>query len=154
MAVLSLAMLSFGGADRMLGAEKDEEEVRKVTLGFYAALNAMFTGETGPMEEVWSHADDVTYMGPFGEYLLGWKKVRESWEKQADMKMKGKVEPEEMRVTAGEDLAVTQTYEKGTVYPSGKPLKVSIRATNLFRKENGKWKMIGHHTDRLALPEQ
>jgi ketosteroid isomerase-like protein len=32
----------------------------------------------------------------------------------------------------------------------GKAEKVAIRATNLFRNEGGAWKMIGHHTDRLA----
>lgn len=31
----------------------------------------------------------------------------------------------------------------------GEPGKVSIQATNLFRKEDGKWKMIGLHTDLL-----
>ena len=39
--------------------------------------------------------------------------------------------------------------------PDGKPQAVSIRATNLFRKEDGTWKMIGHHTDLLPfLAEQ
>jgi ketosteroid isomerase-like protein len=33
----------------------------------------------------------------------------------------------------------------------GRPLQVSIRATNVFRKENGDWKMIGHHTDLLPF---
>jgi len=30
---------------------------------------------------------------------------------------------------------------------------VSIRATNVFRKEGGQWKMIGHHTDLLPFPK-
>ena len=38
--------------------------VEQATQQFYAGLNAMFTGDAGPMQEVWSHADDVTYMGP------------------------------------------------------------------------------------------
>ena len=33
----------------------------------------------------------------------------------------------------------------------GKPRRISIRATNLFRKEDGKWKMIAHHVDNLAF---
>jgi ketosteroid isomerase-like protein len=33
-------------------------------------------------------------------------------------------------------------------------VQVSIRATNLFRKENGAWKMIGHHTDLLPFLEK
>ncbi|MHA3772311.1 YybH family protein [Verrucomicrobiota bacterium sgz303538] len=156
MSVLSLAISSFVATGRTLGAEGDVEGVRKAAAEFYAALNSMFTGDASPMGEVWSHAEDITYMGPSndGDYLVGWEKVREYWERQAAMKLKGKVEPEEMRITAGENLAVTHNYEKGTIYPNGKPLPVSIRVTNLFRKENGKWKMIGHHTDRLAFPEQ
>ena len=33
----------------------------------------------------------------------------------------------------------------------GNIVPVSIRATNIFRKENGAWKMIGHHTDLLPF---
>ena len=127
MSVLSLAISSFVVTGRTLEAEGDVEGVRKAAAGFYAALNSMFTGNAGPMEEVWSRAEDITYMGPFGEYLVGWEKVRESWERQAAMKLKGKIEPEEMRITAGENLAVTHNYEKGTIYPNGKPLSVSMR---------------------------
>ena len=44
-----------------------------------------------------------------------------------------------------------QNYEKGmNIDAQGKQQKVSIRATNVFHKEDGKWKMIGHHTDQLS----
>jgi ketosteroid isomerase-like protein len=76
--------------------------------------------------------------------------VLANWEVQAAMKLGGKVEPVDMRITIGKDLAVTQNYEKGeNTNADGKTQSVSIRATNLFRKENGKWKMISHHTDLL-----
>jgi ketosteroid isomerase-like protein len=41
--------------------------------------------------------------------------------------------------------------EVGDNVVDGKPQQVSIRATNTFRKENGQWKMIGHHTDLLPF---
>jgi hypothetical protein len=90
----------------------DKAAVQAATAQFYAALNTMFTGELGPMKQVWSHRADVTYMGPGGGMQVGWKKVLSAWKAQAAR-------------------------------------KVSIRATNIFRKENGVWKMIGHHTDLL-----
>ena len=66
------------------------------------------------------------------------------------MKLGGEVKPGEMRMTAGRDLAVVSNCETGeNAGPGGKSRKVDIRATNLFRKEDGKWKMIGHHTDML-----
>ena len=129
---------------------EDEQAVRQAVAQFYAALNTMFTGELGPMKEVWSHANDVTYMGPGGGFQVGWDQVLANWEAQAAMKLGGRVEPVDMRITVGKELAVTHNYEKGeNTNADGKTQTVSIRATNLFRKENGKWKMIGHHTDLL-----
>jgi ketosteroid isomerase-like protein len=60
-----------------------------------------------------------------------------------------------MRVTVGTEIAVVSCYEKGeNTNAKGETQKVSIRATNIFRKENGEWKMIGHHTDLLPYLAQ
>ena len=37
---------------------------------FYSAHNEIFEGDLAPMEEIWSHEDDVTYMSPIGGYWL------------------------------------------------------------------------------------
>lgn len=151
---LLLVMLLLGFMAESTGIaqekKKDEEAVKAAVAQFYAALNAMFTGDLEPMKAVWSHADDVTYMGPGGGFRIGWQQVLTDWEKQAAMNLGGKVEPEQVHITAGKELAVVNNFEKGeNVDAEGKPVTVSIRATNLFRKEEGKWKMIGHHTDLL-----
>jgi ketosteroid isomerase-like protein len=151
--MLSVAVLVC--AKLALAAENNETGVKNAAAEFYAALNEMFTGELGPMKSVWSHADDVTYMGPGGGFQVGWTEVLKNWEAQAAMKLGGKVEPAEMRITVGADLAIVSNYERGeNTNADGSPQKVSIRATNLFRKENGEWKMIGHHTDLLPYLEQ
>ncbi len=76
----------------------------------------------------------------------------EDWKKQAAMKLGGRVEPQEMRVFVGREIAVVQNYEKGVnANTGGESGKVSIRATNIFRKEGGKWKMVSHHTDLLPF---
>ncbi len=135
-------------------AETDQKAVKQAAARFYKALNAMFTGDVAPMVDVWSHADDVTYMGPGGGMQLGWDQVLASWESQASIKLGGKIEPVDMQITVGKDLAVTHNYERGAnANVGGKTQKISIRATNLFRKENGNWKMIGHHTDLLPFLE-
>ncbi len=131
------------------------EEIAGAAARFYAALNAMFEGDLAPMAEVWSHADDVTYMGPDGGFQVGWKQVLADWEKQAAMKLGGHIEPDGMRIAAGRDLAVTHNYEKGAnINAGGMPGLVLLRATNLFRRENGTWKMIGHHVDPLPFIKQ
>jgi ketosteroid isomerase-like protein len=149
--VLAIAIaLTAGRAE----AADETEAVKMAEAKFYSALNALFTGDVGPMEDVWSHADDVTYMGPTGGMQVGWSQVLAVWKAQAARKLGGKVEPADMHIFVGSDLAVSSGYEKGTNTINGSPVTVSIRATNVFRKENGAWKMIGHHTDLIPQLEQ
>jgi ketosteroid isomerase-like protein len=147
-----MVVASVSPLHRVYGAEADQKVVAEAVARFYAALNAMFTGDVAPMTEVWSHADDVTYLGPGGGIQVGWSQVAAEWQKQAAMKLGGSIKPEKMHITVGNDLAVTNNLEKGeNTNTGGQPQKVSIRATNVFRKENGKWKMIGHHVDLLPF---
>jgi len=54
----------------------NENELRVANDQFYSALNTMFTGNLLPMENIWSHGEDVTQLGPFGDRLTGWNNVR------------------------------------------------------------------------------
>ncbi len=151
--ILAVTAACFATCSR--SSADETKAVERATAQFYAGLNTMFTGDAGPIQEIWSHADDVTYMGPGGGITLGWNDVRQAWESQAALKLGGQVKPYEMRVTVGNDLAFTQCIERGSnLDADGRTVQVSIRATNLFRKENGEWKMIGHHTDLLPFLEQ
>lgn len=117
---------------------------------FYAALNKMFTGDVNPIEAIWSHADDVTYMGPTGGFEHGWQAVLKDWEGQAAIKLGGRVTPVDMHAVVGQDVAVVSDYEEGeNTNAKGKVVRLRLRATNIFRKEDGQWKMVGHHTDKL-----
>jgi ketosteroid isomerase-like protein len=117
---------------------------------FYAAINKLFTGDINPMTSIWSHADDVTYMGPTGGYERGWTAVLKNWQGQASLKLGGKVEPADIQIIAGKDMAVVSDIEVGeNSNAGGRVEKVRLRATNIYRKESGQWKMVGHHTDPL-----
>ena len=150
--ILTLAGLTPLGA--ICAGEKDEKAVRQANTRFYKALNDLFKGDLVRMKAAWSHADDVTYMGPGGGIQVGWDRVIASFETQAAKKLGGVVRPEKINVTVGRDIAIVGCYEVGENVVAGKTQKVSIRATNIFRKENGQWKMIGHHTDLLPFLQQ
>jgi ketosteroid isomerase-like protein len=151
LAILLLAAVGSLSIGMMQSDESEKQAVARANEQFYAALNKVFAGDTKPMQDVWSHADDVTYMGPDGGFQVGWSGVLGNWNKHAAMKLGGSVKPESMHTTIGSTLAVIQGFEKGeNANVKGKPQKVAIRTTNLYRKENGQWKMIGHHTDKLS----
>jgi len=145
--------LGLAGITMPQAAADETAEIEAVASQFYVALNAMFSGDLSLMKDVWSHDDDVTYMGPDGGFQVGWKQVLVEWEAQAAMKLGGRVEPEDMLITVGTTIAVTHNFERGENMSAaaGQPQAVSIRATNIFRKANGTWKMIAHHTDRLPF---
>jgi len=124
--------------------------LQNATQAFYEALNAMLGGDAEPMLALWSRADDVTYMSPFGELLVGWEPIRASWQTQADARLGGRVDPEELRFVSSETLGVVVGFERGSVVVDGVDTRVDIRATSTYRLEDGHWAMIGHHTDPLG----
>lgn len=159
MKILSLALafvLTFGLTTLQADHHGTElAAVKKANADFYAALNAMFTGDLKPMEAIWSHAADVSYLPPDKAMLVGWAQVKADWEKQATLKLGGKVEPRDEHILLGKDLAIVQCVEEGeNVNVGNQPKKVSIRATNVYRLENGTWKMISHHADPLPFLEK
>jgi ketosteroid isomerase-like protein len=124
--------------------------VKAATDSFYSALNLMFTGDGGPVKDAWSHAEDVTYMGPSGEYSIGWNEIEKEWDKQAAAKLGGKVTPEKLHIVAGDTLAFINCVEAGQNVVNGKVEPVKLRSSTIFRKENGAWKIVAHQTDLLG----
>lgn len=118
---------------------------------FYGALNALIGGNIEPMKDIWLHEDYVTYLDPTGAYLVGWDKVLESWQKQADMHIGGDVHHEKLQVMVEGTMAVAHNYEIGNTEIDGKREHVFIRATNVFLKKDGQWKMISHHVDHMKM---
>ena len=121
---------------------------------FYDALNDMFTGQGQAMKDAWSHAGDITYMGPSGEYLVGWQAIEKEWDKQTAAKLGGTVRPEKIHIVAGNDMACLNCIEAGENIVDGKVERVNLRSSTFFRKEGGAWKVIGHQTDLLGYMTQ
>lgn len=123
--------------------------LEEATDRFYHALNALLGGDAAPMVDLWSHADDVTYMSPFGELLTGWEPVRASWESQAGQRLGGEVHAEDVHHLASPTLGFVVGFERGHVEVGGQRTPVDIRATSMYRLEDDRWAMVGHHTDPL-----
>ena len=128
-------------------------DINEAVDQFYKALNAIIAGDIEPMKEIWSHADDVTYLDPSGAFLVSWNDVLASWQKQADLNIGGDVHPENLHLIEVDNPAVTHNYEIGTSRLRGDNEPVNIRVTNVFRKEDGRWKIISHHTDLMNILE-
>jgi uncharacterized protein (TIGR02246 family) len=110
----------------------------------------MLNGDPKPFAELYSHADDTTYMGAEGTYRVGWQAIVRDWEEQAKKSSGGSVEPVELRIVVAGDMAYAAHVTKGNVrMPDGKTIAIAARETSVFRKEDGRWRMIGHHADGI-----
>ena len=127
---------------------KTEQELRAANDSLYIALNAMFTGNLAPMNNLWSHSNNITDMGPFGGRLTGWEAVGAEFKKEAGMKFGGRIVCKDLHIYTGTDMGYTVCIEEGeNMSAEGKPVLVSHRATNIFHLENGQWKLVHHQTD-------
>jgi ketosteroid isomerase-like protein len=131
-----------------------EDEVRQTSDRFYAALTSMLGGDTGPMDELWSHGDDVSTMHPLGGREIGWDAVRESWENAAKAFSGGSVHCDDLVVHVLGDAAYTTGTEQLDAMIGEQPMAGAVRATNIYRREGGAWKMVHHHADAHAVLQQ
>ena len=134
--VAALTMVTFLAVAGVFAqaSHDDKAAVLAANTQFYAAINQMFTGNIDPIKAVWSHSDDVTYMGPTGQFEHGWSTVLKDWEGQAAMKLGGHVMPVDIQVVVGQNLAVVSDYELGeNTNANGKVEHLKLRATNIFR---------------------
>ena len=129
---------------------RDKKEIIILIEKRYKALNQMFIGDISLIKEIWSHADDVTYMGPGGDIKVGWNEVLNDWESQAAMKLGGTVKASDFHYVIDEYIAIVVNNEVGTnIGKNGQLQTVHIRNTHILRKEYGEWKIISEHTDKL-----
>ena len=117
----------------------------------YAALNEMLAGDPAPVLDVWSDNDDVTYAGPFGGYTLGRAAVVDAFEAAAAMNLGGRLEATDVHVVEGSDIGYSVCVEHGTDHViDGQTVSLTHRATNVFRREADRWRLVHHHTDHSS----
>ena len=128
---------------------QEEQSVLSALETFYGALNTLFTGNGAPMKAAWSHAADISYMGPDGLHMIGWDQIGPLWENVAAAKLGGQVSAQDVHVVIGGTMALVTCVERGENVINGKPQTVEIRSSTVFRQEDGVWKVIHHQTDLL-----
>jgi ketosteroid isomerase-like protein len=125
-----------------------EDEIQQASEQFYAAINRAINGDAGPMTEVWSHGSDVTTMHPLGGREIGGEEVRASWEQVAQAFSDGQASLDGLMVVPlSADVAYTLDNEHGQAKLGEETVGIDWRVTNIYRREEGEWKVVHHHTD-------
>lgn len=124
-----------------------EEEIRKVSKKFYAALNRMVNGDADTLADVWLHSATVTAMHPIGGRQVGWDAVKASFGQVAQLASEGKVELKDQLIHLAGDVAYEVGIEQGHLKLAGQEVTIEHRVTNIYQREAAVWKIVHHHTD-------
>ncbi|MEM7442619.1 MAG: SgcJ/EcaC family oxidoreductase [Pseudomonadota bacterium] len=134
---------------------EDEREVRAAVDQWFVVLNAMLNGDPEPFADLYSHADDAMYMGAEGTYRIGWDAIYSDWTAQAAASSGGTVEGIDIHIVVNGDTAMASHITTGPVRtPEGTEDQNYVRETSVLRRENGQWRIIGHHADVLEYWEE
>ena len=128
----------------------DEIAIRAAVSQWLDVLNAMLNGDAEPLAGLYSHNDDVTYMGAEGTYRVGWSATFADWKAQAKKDIGGSAEGRDIHVVVSGDLATASHLTVSSIANAqGERTEVTVRETSVFRKEDGAWRMIAHHADAI-----
>lgn len=118
-----------------------------------AALSHLASGDPEPYKALWSHGQDVTVLGGFGGYALGWDQVSQNTEWAASRFRGAKSFAIKMLANGSSgDLAYAIWIEHGEVRVEGRDdyVPIVVRVTHIFRGEDGAWKIIHRHGDAVV----
>ncbi|HWC02355.1 MAG TPA: nuclear transport factor 2 family protein [Methylomirabilota bacterium] len=125
---------------------------RRAVEQLEAAMNALMSGDATAIKALYSHRDDVTAFFGWGGYEKGWAQVSRRWDWAAQQfQGGGPVRYEHLTALTAPALAVTTHVESTRVRlaGAGRLTEWSNRVTHVFRLEEGEWRLVHRHANRL-----
>jgi ketosteroid isomerase-like protein len=119
-----------------------------------AAEHALCRGDAAPRSGTWSQHDPVTLFGAAVPVRSGWDQVNGTFHwlagRFSDLR---DYQFELIAAGASGDLAYTVGFEHKTVVADGTPATYTLRVTHIYRREDGQWRIVHRHGDRLVTTD-
>jgi ketosteroid isomerase-like protein len=121
----------------------------------HRATNALMQGDPEPKKRMFSRRDDVTLANPFGPPARGRNQVEETLDRAASQLRDGEpIRYERISKYATAEVAYILEIERNRVKidSSDEMAPVSLRATTIYRREDGGWRIVHRHADPITSP--
>lgn len=123
---------------------------------FEAATRSMLDGDSSTWKEFLSAVPGGTLFTPFGGVVREASQLRERYDRAAARHAPGpaRLEVEYLAIDVSGDLAYVVALERSVFRPAGSDSTRPgyTRATMVFRREDGGWKLRHRHMDHLGAP--
>ncbi len=117
------------------------------------ASDAFVNGDFRPLEGVSTHISPATIFGPRGDCVEGAENVNAVNAEGAQLFKPGSENAfETLHMAADDTLAYWVGVQRSVVQLQGQDagIPMNLRVTEIFRREEGGWKLIHRHADTLA----
>ncbi|MES2054346.1 MAG: nuclear transport factor 2 family protein [Pseudomonadota bacterium] len=113
------------------------------------AASAYVNGDAAPLQALLTPNDEASFHSPGGDSVTGAKTVANRYEEDAKRFAPGSTSRLDVLQKATGDIAFWTGFQDASVHLAGKdePVAMRIRVTEVFRHEDGDWKLIHRHAD-------
>ncbi|HEU4912359.1 MAG TPA: nuclear transport factor 2 family protein [Actinomycetes bacterium] len=111
---------------------------------------ALHNGDAAPRQAIWSREEPVTVLGAW-KSAVGQEQVRDLFQQLAGTF--SDCASYAYEVVAAEvigDMAYTAGYEHTQASVNGEPRTYTLRATQVYRREGGEWRVAHRHGDTVT----
>lgn len=124
-----------------------DEKWQKFRERFEAAVAAQLSGNSEPFKALWSHKPDVTIFGGLGGHEQGWPEVGIRLDWASKLVVARHVRLESLKTVVGPDMALTVDLEHMIRTVDGREIERALRCTQIYRLEDGDWRIFHRHAD-------
>ena len=135
-----------------MGDSTLETSAQQALERLHAAMAKVANGDVSAIKVLYSHAAEATSFYGWGGYEKGWEAVSKRWDWAAQQFQGGTVAHETISQVLTPDMFyVTQieTFSRQRVAGVAGETGWSNRVTHVFTRENGEWRLIHRHANRL-----
>ncbi len=134
-------------------ASKDLADFKKFMEQRGKAAQAYVSGDAEPLEAMTAEVSDATFFAPSGGSVHGAKEVLSRYTRDAkSFAPGGESSLEILQIAAADGIAYWTGFQRATAHLGDQPkaVRFNLRITEIFRRENGVWKLVHRHADPLA----
>jgi ketosteroid isomerase-like protein len=129
------------------------DEVDEVIEQYHLAAGEFVKGNPEPAMKLFSHREDVTLANPQDPAVRGWEQVAQTMECAAAARRDGEATSFEIVAKyVTPELAYVVEVERFEAKVGGREdiTPFALRATMIFRPEDGGWKVVHRHADPIT----
>src|ERR687896_1662044 len=132
------------------------DDVDQLIEQWQLAAGEFVKGNPEPVKRLWSHKEDITLANPYGPPVRGFDEVAKTIEHAASSRRDGTfVEWQIVAKYVTAELAYVVQIEQAEAKIGAREeiTPLAVRATMIFRPEDGEWKIVHRHADPITTPQ-